>query len=60
MVVAGANAGVYDLKAMAFETHESMLRAGRQKHFVYMKLDSCSHSSQQARHSFALTSPLNS
>lgn len=28
MVVAGANAGVYDLKAMAFETTESMVRAG--------------------------------
>jgi len=28
MVVAGANAGVYDLKAMAFETSESMVRAG--------------------------------
>lgn len=28
MVVAGANAGVYDLQAMALETHESMLRAG--------------------------------
>lgn len=28
MVVAGANAGVYDLKEMAFETTGSMLRAG--------------------------------
>ncbi|CAE6533097.1 unnamed protein product [Rhizoctonia solani] len=28
MVVAGANAGVYDLKTMAFETCESMVRAG--------------------------------
>ncbi|KAG9102639.1 Aminolevulinate dehydratase [Ceratobasidium sp. 370] len=28
MVVAGANAGVYDLKTMAFETSESMVRAG--------------------------------
>ncbi|KIM31288.1 hypothetical protein M408DRAFT_327549 [Serendipita vermifera MAFF 305830] len=28
MVVAGANAGVYDLKDMAFETSESMVRAG--------------------------------
>ena len=28
MVVAGANAGVYDLKTMAFETVESMVRAG--------------------------------
>jgi len=28
MVVAGANAGIYDLKAMAFETTESMVRAG--------------------------------
>ncbi|KAG8839444.1 Aminolevulinate dehydratase [Serendipita sp. 400] len=28
MVVAGANAGVYDLKSMAFETTESMVRAG--------------------------------
>jgi len=29
MVVAGAKAGVYDLKDMAFETHTAMLRAGR-------------------------------
>lgn len=28
MVVAGAKAGVYDLKTMAFETTESMIRAG--------------------------------
>lgn len=28
MVVAGAKAGIYDLEEMAFETHESMLRAG--------------------------------
>jgi porphobilinogen synthase len=28
MVVAGAKAGVYDLKTMAFETTESMVRAG--------------------------------
>lgn len=28
MVVAGARAGVYDLKAMAFETTESIVRAG--------------------------------
>ena len=28
MVVAGARAGVYDLRTMAFETTESMVRAG--------------------------------
>lgn len=28
MVVAGARAGVYDLRTMAFETTESMIRAG--------------------------------
>ena len=28
MVVAGARAGVYDLKTMAFESIESMIRAG--------------------------------
>ena len=28
MVVAGANTGVYDLRAMAFETTESIVRAG--------------------------------
>ncbi|KIJ49462.1 hypothetical protein M422DRAFT_27825 [Sphaerobolus stellatus SS14] len=28
MVVAGANAGVYDIKTMAFETVDSMIRAG--------------------------------
>lgn len=28
MVVAGAKAGVYDLRTMAFETTESMVRAG--------------------------------
>lgn len=28
MVVAGANAGVYDLRTMAFETSESLVRAG--------------------------------
>ena len=30
MIVAGARAGVYDLKTMAFESVESMVRAGRQ------------------------------
>ena len=30
MVVAGAKAGIYDLKDMAFETTESMVRAGEQ------------------------------
>lgn len=30
MVHAGAAAGVYDLKTMAFETTESMVRAGEQ------------------------------
>src|ERR1700744_1556868 len=29
MIYAGAEAGVYDLRAMAFETCESMLRAGK-------------------------------
>lgn len=29
MVVAGARAGVYDLRTMAFETVESMIRAGQ-------------------------------
>jgi porphobilinogen synthase len=29
MVVAGAKAGIYDLKTMAFETVDSMIRAGR-------------------------------
>lgn len=33
MVVAGAKAGVYDLQAMAFETHESMMRAGARTSF---------------------------
>jgi len=28
MIVAGANAGVYDLKTMAFESMECFLRAG--------------------------------
>jgi porphobilinogen synthase len=28
MIVAGANAGVYDLKTMAFESAQCMLRAG--------------------------------
>ena len=28
MVVAGAEAGIYDLRQMAFETTESMVRAG--------------------------------
>lgn len=28
MVVAGANAGVYDLRTMAFESVQGMLRAG--------------------------------
>jgi len=37
MVVAGANAGIYDLKAMAFETTESMVRAGMSRYcFFYM------------------------
>lgn len=31
MIHAGAKAGVYDLKAMAFETTESMVRAGEQR-----------------------------
>ena len=29
MIVAGARAGVYELRAMAFETVESFVRAGR-------------------------------
>ncbi len=29
MIVAGARAGVYDLRTMAFETVESMIRAGK-------------------------------
>ena len=29
MVVAGAEKGIYDLKRMAFETTESMIRAGQ-------------------------------
>lgn len=29
MVVAGAEKGIYDLKEMAFETTESMVRAGK-------------------------------
>ena len=33
MVVAGARAGIYDLKAMAFETTECMLRAGESSLF---------------------------
>jgi porphobilinogen synthase len=36
MVVAGAEAGVYDLKTMAFETVESMIRAGM--HFKLFRL----------------------
>jgi len=34
MVHAGAAAGVYDLKTMAFESVESMVRAGRCFHFA--------------------------
>ena len=33
MVCAGAAAGVYDLRAMAFETSESMVRAGEFSRF---------------------------
>ena len=34
MVVAGANAGVYDLKTMAFESVQGMVRAGNvRRHF---------------------------
>jgi len=33
MIHAGANAGVYDLKAMAFETVDSFLRAGESSTF---------------------------
>lgn len=29
MVIAGAKAGIYDLRVMAFETTESMVRAGK-------------------------------
>lgn len=36
MVHAGAAAGVYDLKTMAFETVDSMIRAGKREcHIVY-------------------------
>ena len=38
MVVAGARAGAYDLKVMAFESHISMLRAGES---IVMAI--CSH-----------------
>lgn len=36
MIVAGANAGVYDLKTMAFESMECFLRAG--EHFSLVLL----------------------
>lgn len=36
MIVAGANAGVYDLKTMAFESMECFLRAG--EHFFLVLL----------------------
>jgi porphobilinogen synthase len=35
MVVAGAEKGIYDLKQMAFETTESMVRAGRSTHTLH-------------------------
>ena len=40
MVVAGARAGVYDLRTMAFETVESMIRAGalHSRHSLYLLL----------------------
>lgn len=34
MVVAGARAGVYDLRTMAFETVESMIRAGQFQRYI--------------------------
>ena len=56
MVCAGAAAGVYDLQTMAFETVESMIRAGEfsglilESFFLLMKC--CLLSSPQARLSF--------
>lgn len=42
MIYAGAEAGVYDLRAMAFEACESMLRAGRYIDCcVQMHINSC-------------------
>lgn len=41
MVHAGAAAGVYDLRTMAFETVESMLRAGTSHNVVVFKLANC-------------------
>ena len=35
MMHAGAKAGIYDLKAIAFETHESFLRAGANIFLTY-------------------------
>ena len=37
MIVAGARAGVYDLRTMAFETVESIIRAGRWTYYFHQR-----------------------
>lgn len=39
MIVAGAKAGVYDLRTMAFESHEGILRAGAKIILTYFTPD---------------------
>lgn len=38
MVCAGAAAGVYDLQTMAFETVESMIRAGEFSELIFLRV----------------------
>lgn len=42
MVCAGAEKGIYDLKEMAFETTESMVRAGTSRSTCFLGVSSCS------------------
>lgn len=49
MLHAGAQAGVYDLKAMAFETVEGFLRAGASSFFCLGRGDACTDRAPSAQ-----------
>ena len=59
MIHAGASAGVYDLRTMAFESVESMVRAGKYTS-LHKKLHVGTNSTFKALPSFCLTSRLSS
>jgi porphobilinogen synthase len=58
MIHAGARAGVYDLRVMAFETVESMVRAGTQNHSSFFSHQRLTRLELQVLRSFSVISLL--